>query len=254
MVPAEGPGLGLLPILVVEAGAGAAAITSALRGESRLELFVVDALTPRWIMFAQRLAGTVIVGAPDATDAMDAFMQAITAGVQGPILMVLERPEPSECDYLLAAGCAACFGAPVTPAEIERLVGIVAAHGSVARVDPMLRITLDPIGRTVNRGDRRERLSQREFAVLYVLSLSEGRPVSADDLLARVWGGEMDHDATRENLDYYVSQVRRKLRKLGLRESIVTLREFGYTLAPSKTSVGPGGASTVPITGRRRTF
>jgi DNA-binding response OmpR family regulator len=235
MVPAEGSGLGLLPILVVEGGASATATTSALRGKSRLELFVVDALTPRWIMFAQRLAGTVIVGAPDT---MAALTHAITAGVQGPILMVLENPAPSESNYLLAAGCTACFEAPVSPAEIERLVGIVAAHGSVARVDPTLRITLDPIGRTVNRGDRRERLSQREFAVLYALSLSEGRPVSADDLLARVWGGEMDHDATRESLEYYVSQVRRKLGRLGLRDAIVTLREFGYALAPSKATAG----------------
>jgi len=187
-------------------------------------------------MFAQRLAGTVIVDAPDP---MAALTQAITAGVQGPILLVLEKPDSSESNYLLAAGCTACFETPVAPAEMERLVGIVAAHGSVARVDPILRITLDPIGRTVNRGDRRERLSQREFAVLYALSLSEGRPVSADDLLSRVWGGEMDHDATRESLEYYVSQIRRKLRKKGLRESIVTLREYGYGLAAPERSASP---------------
>jgi DNA-binding response OmpR family regulator len=59
----------------------------------------------------------------------------------------------------------------------------------------------------------------------------------------------MDHDATRESLEYYVSQVRRKLGKLGLRDAIVTLREFGYALAPSKASALPGCVPEVPSTG-----
>ena len=74
------------------------------------------------------------------------------------------------------------------------------------------------------------RLSQREFAVLHRLSGHHGRPVSAEDLLTSVWGDAPTIERTRQILDVYIFQLRKKLERLGLSGAVSTVRGFGYAL------------------------
>ena len=100
-------------------------------------------------------------------------------------------------------------------------------------MDGALHLVLDPIGRVVRLHDRSVKLSQREFAVLHCLTSQSGRPVSAYDLLAYVWGERSERKKTREILDVYIHTVRRKLKVLGLTNAIQTVRGYGYTLTAS---------------------
>jgi DNA-binding response OmpR family regulator len=95
----------------------------------------------------------------------------------------------------------------------------VLAHGE---------LTVDPNQRVAHRAGRRLQLSPKEFAVLECLLASEGRLVSAEELLERVWD---------ENVDPFTTAVKttiRKLRaKLGDPPLIETVREGGYRIGGS---------------------
>ncbi len=116
---------------------------------------------------------------------------------------------------------------PFEFAELVARVRALARRPGTA-VPPKLErgdITLDPARRVAFRGDRRLLLSPKEFALLEYLLTADGRVVSAEELLARVWD---------EAADPFTSTVKTtigRLRgKLGDPPVIETVREAGYRI------------------------
>jgi DNA-binding response OmpR family regulator len=116
------------------------------------------------------------------------------------------------------------------PFAFPEFVARVRALGRRARpsAPPVLRradIELDPGRRQVLRDDRFVLLSRKEFAVLEELLLGEGRVVSAEQLLERVWD---------ENIDPFTNIVRMTVmklrRKLGEPDVIETVPGVGYRM------------------------
>ena len=116
------------------------------------------------------------------------------------------------------------------PFDFAELVARVRAlaRRSAAPLPPILEagdVSLDPSGRVVFRGGRRLDLSPKEFAVLECLLSSPGRPVSAEDLLERVWDEAADPFTTAVK-----TTIRRLRAKLGDPPLIHTVREGGYRI------------------------
>lgn len=116
------------------------------------------------------------------------------------------------------------------PFEFAELVARVRALGRRpgAAVPPKLQrgdLMLDPARRVAFRGDRRLLLSPKEFALLEYLLAADGRVISAEELLARVWD---------EAADPFTSTVKttigRLRAKLGEPSVIETVREAGYRI------------------------
>jgi DNA-binding response OmpR family regulator len=116
------------------------------------------------------------------------------------------------------------------PFEFAELVARVRALGrrSGAAVPPKLQrgeLTLDSARRVAFRGNRRLLLSPKEFALLEYLLAADGRVISAEELLARVWD---------EAADPFTSTVKttigRLRAKLGEPSVIETVREAGYRI------------------------
>jgi DNA-binding response OmpR family regulator len=208
----------------------------ALQTDPRLELLVTDELTPEWIALAQRVAGLIIA---TEGDPLDALVYALTAQVRTSLVVAMPRRFSSDRRDLMSAGAAACITTPITKSDLDRLVPILSDRSGLARIDSTLRLLLDPIGRVARYQDHVVRLSQREFALLHYLSSRRGRPVAAGELLTHVWG---DADATqrsRQILDVYVHNLRKKLEILGLRSAIATVRMYGYALVQVTAEAAP---------------
>jgi DNA-binding response OmpR family regulator len=75
------------------------------------------------------------------------------------------------------------------------------------------------------RGGRRLDLSPKEFAVLECLLAADGRVVSAEELLERVWDEMEDPFTTAVK-----STIRRLRAKLGDPPVIETVRDGGYRI------------------------
>ena len=91
-------------------------------------------------------------------------------------------------------------------------------------------IRLDPARRHVSVGDRRVRLTEQEFQLLYVLTRHPGVVFGRDGLLAEVWGS--DRFVTVRSVDTLVSRLRRRIEpgENGDPRYIRTVRGVGYKL------------------------
>ena len=116
------------------------------------------------------------------------------------------------------------------PFEFAELVARVRALGRRAVMALPTRLehgdlTLDPARRVAFRGPRRLELSPKEFAVLEYLLAADGRVISAEELLTRVW------DETADPFTSTVKTTVGRLRaKLGDPPVIRTVREAGYVI------------------------
>ena len=86
-------------------------------------------------------------------------------------------------------------------------------------------LSLDPARRTATRGGRPLALTYKEFDVLECLLAAEGRPVSAEELLQRVWD-----EATNPFTTTVKATINRLRAKLGDPPVIETIRESGYRI------------------------
>lgn len=114
------------------------------------------------------------------------------------------------------------------PFDFAELVARVRALGrrSSPAAPPLLEVgdlRLDSGRRVASRGGRRLDLSPKELALLECLLASNGRTVSAEELLERVWDAAADPFTTTVK-----TTVRRLRLKLGDPPIIETVREGGY--------------------------
>lgn len=84
-------------------------------------------------------------------------------------------------------------------------------------------LTLDPSRRIASREGRRLALTPKEFALLEYLLAADGRVVSAEELLARVWD-----EAANPFTTTVKTTIARLRMKLGDPPVIETIREAGY--------------------------
>jgi DNA-binding response OmpR family regulator len=186
--------------------------------------------------------------APDGSAGLD---RALFTGYD---VIVLDRDLPgvhgdTVCAELIAAGCRSRILMLTAAATIEdRVDGLslgaddylpkpFAFAELVARIRALLRraqpavppvltsgdVCVDPARRTVRRAGSPVDLGPKEFGVLELLLASQGRVVSAEELLERVWD---------EMADPFTSAVKvtmsRLRRKLGEPPLIETVAQAGY--------------------------
>ena len=77
-------------------------------------------------------------------------------------------------------------------------------------------------------GERSMRLGKKEFSIMHILMMNGNVVVSKDELLKRAWG--VGTEAEDNNVEVYISFLRKKLRFLHTNAQINTLRKFGYKL------------------------
>ena len=80
-------------------------------------------------------------------------------------------------------------------------------------------------------GEKRLRLSAREFDVMRFLFQTQGRNLSKEAILARVWG--YDSNAVENHVEVYIGFLRKKLAGIGSNVRIETRRKLGYHLEVS---------------------
>jgi two-component system KDP operon response regulator KdpE len=139
---------------------------------------------------------------------------AVIAGVrrsaQTPIIVLSVRGGESDKVRALDLGADDYVTKPVSLPELLARIRTQLRRSAPER--PILRfpdLVLDSLRRRVTVADREIRLTPREFAILELLAGSAGRPISAAQILRRVWGS--DQAATTDAVRVHVSALRRKL-------------------------------------------
>ena len=154
-------------------------------------------------------------------------------GRWAPVLMLTARDAVPDRVRGLDAGADDYLTKPFALAELFARVR------SLTRRDPLERpvvlsvgdLTLDPVSRTVRRGDVDIALSPKEFALLQELMRRPGEALSRSYLIDHVW--DFAYDGSSNVVDVYIRYLRDKVDRPFARESIRTVRGAGYRLDPS---------------------
>jgi DNA-binding response OmpR family regulator len=155
----------------------------------------------------------------------DVCRQIVAGGSGSRVLMLTTASTVADRVDGLGLGADDYLPKPFDFTELIARIRALARRSAVV-VPPVLEsreLTVDPSRREVFRTGRRLDLSPKEFAVLECLVAADGRIVSTEELLDRVWDSEADPFTTAVK-----STIRRLRLKLGDPPVIHTVREGGY--------------------------
>lgn len=217
-----------IPLLLVQGRGVSSDSLAALRESRRAQVVHFKDVASNAPAFAARSARATIVAT--LRDPMDELVYARTSGFSGPLVLAVQARYADLRESLMAAGVVECMALPMTTADVDRVLDLVDALPASPTAHAPLDLVLDAVDRTARRGRSFVRLSQREFALLHCLVQHATRPVATSEILEYVWGSQRRGAGTREILDVNVSQLRKKLKRIGLRDAIRTYRGFGYGL------------------------
>jgi len=161
-------------------------------------------------------------------------------GVATPVLMLTARSEVSDKVEGLDRGADYYLTKPFDPKEL------LACIRALTRRQPELRNTdvlefggvkLDKNSFTLSCGERSVRLSRKEFDLMELLMLNRNLVQTKENLLLKLWGYESE--AEDNNVEVYISFLRKKLAHIRANVRIRTIRMVGYCLeeaeGPEKT-------------------
>ena len=158
-----------------------------------------------------------------------------SAHVSTPILMLTARDDVSDKISGLDCGADDYMTKPFDTGELmARVRALTRRQGEVLTEQLSAGdLTLDLTSRSLRRGDKSVRLGFKEFDVLRLLMSHSHSVVPKEDIISRVWG--LESDAEDNNVEVYISFLRKKLLYLSSSVTIGTVRKVGYYLeAPSE--------------------
>lgn len=159
------------------------------------------------------------------------------SGDSTPVLMLTARSEVGDKVQGLDCGADYYLTKPFEPREL------LACVRALIRRQPELRsgnegltcgdLRLERSTFSLTCGERSVRLSRKEFDMMELLMLNQKQVLTKETLLLKIWGYESD--AEDNNVEVYISFLRRKLEHLHSRVKIRTIRMVGYCLESPET-------------------
>ncbi|MBC8546074.1 response regulator transcription factor [Clostridiaceae bacterium NSJ-31] len=147
-----------------------------------------------------------------------------------PVLLLTARDELPDKVKGLDCGADDYMTKPFAPEELlARVRALSRRQGDVVLEELAFQdLTLSLSTRSLACGAKSVTLGYKEFEVLRLLLTNPRMIVPKEDIITKVWGS--DSDAEDNNVEAYISFLRKKLYFLGSRVSIGTVRKVGYKL------------------------
>jgi len=169
--------------------------------------------------------------------------QARGEGIGTPIVVVSARGTEHDRINALELGADDYLVKPFSMKELAARVAAAARRGTRAqeprRGDEILveELRLDPRNVQAYVDGASAELTPTEFRLLYALALEQGRVLTRDELLQRVWGRRASHrDRT---VDVFVRKLREKVDSRASNHTFIQTRYgVGYKLDPAPKEVG----------------
>ncbi|MDR1550784.1 MAG: response regulator transcription factor [Hungatella sp.] len=152
------------------------------------------------------------------------------ARIQTPVLMLTARDDIQDKVTGLDRGADDYMTKPFISEELLARIRALSRRQGEVIVEEMKfgDLTLSLSANDLCCGSKSIHLGYKEFEVLKILMGNSGRIVSKEALISRVWGS--DSDAEDNNVEAYISFLRKKLHFVGSKVEISTLRKVGYRL------------------------
>ena len=151
-------------------------------------------------------------------------------GVNVPILMLTARTATGDKVMGLNGGADDYMTKPFDTAELLARVGALTRRRGEVMVNAITYedLSLDLGSAVLTCREKTVQLSHKEFEVLRTFLMNPTMTIPTETLLINGWG--MDSEATDNNVEVYVSYIRKKLKYLGSAISIKKIQKIGYRL------------------------
>ena len=163
-------------------------------------------------------------------DGISVLRQLRSEGIQTPVLLLTARTTVPDKVLGLNAGADDYLTKPFDPEELLARVGAMTRRKGAMVLNELTfeDLTLDLNTVTLRCGKRDVQLSPKEFEIARLMLTQPQMTFSKDLLITKGWG--MDSEASDNNVEAYISFLRKKLRFLGSRVTIRNLQKIGYRL------------------------
>lgn len=162
----------------------------------------------------------------------DIAREARRGGVKTPILMLTARSDVDDRVNGLDCGADDYLTKPFAPKELLARLRALARRqydvedgrltfGDIALETKTMTLENSASGVSV-------RLSEKEFRALEVLMANQGQIMTREQLALKIWGYE--NEAEYNNVEVYMTFVRKKLAFIGSKTAIKAVRGVGYEL------------------------
>jgi DNA-binding response OmpR family regulator len=164
-------------------------------------------------------------------DGVGVLKRLRAGGSRVPVVMLTARDAPTDKVHSLDLGADDYL---TKPFHVEELLARMRAVLRRTEGEEVLRVgdlTIDRASMEVRRGERRIKLTAREYRLLEFMALNARRVLSREVLLSRVW--KDDPGVTPNAVEVYVGYLRKKVDAPGEPRLIHTVRGVGYVLRES---------------------
>ena len=150
-----------------------------------------------------------------------------------PVLLLSGKADVQDCVKALDSGAEDYMARPFVSEELlARLRALSRRLGPVIMDELKYEdLVLNLNNSQLTCGDKSVHLSFKEYEVLKLLITTTRVVVSKDELIDKIWGSESG--AEDNNVEVYISFLRRKLEHLHSQTKIRTIRMAGYCLEPN---------------------
>ena len=163
-------------------------------------------------------------------DGVQVLKELRTRNVATPVLLLTARGQVEDRIAGLNSGADDYLPKPFHNGEFIARVRALTRRGR--EFTPKLlsagNITLDCATFELRRGSSAVRLGSKEFQMLEMLMRQQGRPISTEQFMDRIW--DYDSEAEINVVWAYISYLRRKLEAVGADVRITARRGQGYLL------------------------
>lgn len=153
--------------------------------------------------------------------------------IKTPVLLLTARDSVQDIVTGLDSGADDYLTKPFTKEELlARIRALTRRQGEI--IINELRfgdVVLNLSSYTLICGEKSIHLGFKEFEILKLLMSNPKIVVQKEDIITKVWG--YDSDAEDNNVEVYISFIRKKLAFVGSKVSIGTVRKIGYHLEES---------------------
>ena len=150
--------------------------------------------------------------------------------ISTPIILLTARDEVSDKVKGLDYGADDYMTKPFSKDELLARIRALSRRTGDVIIDEIKYgdLTLNLQSYILAANEKSIRIGHKEFEILKMLLSNPSHIFSKDDIISKVWG--YLSDAEDNNVEVYISFVRKKLAFLGSRVNIVTVRKIGYHL------------------------
>ena len=150
--------------------------------------------------------------------------------INTPVIMLTAKDEVGDKITGLDKGADDYMTKPVVPEELlARIRALSRRQGEVIVEELSFEdLSLDISNAELRCKDKNIHLSFKEFEIMKILMSNQKTIIGKEILITKVWGD--DSDAEDNNVEAYISFLRKKLSFIGSKVSLTTIRKLGYKL------------------------